>query len=64
VRASGLAGKSLAEIQRALLMRGRVGRAHAPDRDACAALPVRMMTLVLSAFPLEERGGGGPLTAA
>jgi len=46
VRASGLSGDSLAEIQRALLVLDRFGRAHALGRDARAVLRFRMMALI------------------
>ena len=45
-RASGLSGDSLAEIQRALHVLDRFGRAHALDHEARTALRLRTMTLI------------------
>ena len=46
VRANGLSGDSLAEIQRAWHVLGRIARAHELDHELRTALRLRMMALV------------------
>jgi hypothetical protein len=46
VRADGLSGDAVAEIQRALNVLDRFGRSHVLDHEARTALRIRMMALV------------------
>jgi glycosyltransferase involved in cell wall biosynthesis len=46
IRADGLSGSAVDEIQRALNVLDRFWRAHVLDREACTAIRVRVMALV------------------